>query len=94
MAMQAPITGVFKRAPNLSMILTRIGTAQNASAATLALSRSDRAWLGDVIETLIGVLDYADGDADWEHDDLDRCTAGEDGPAFAPAIDLLWRDAA
>ena len=94
MAMQAPITGAFKRAPNLSMILTQIGAADNASAAPLALSRSNRAWLADLIDMLIAVLDHADGDADREHDDLDRCTAGEDGSATAPELDLLWKDAA
>ncbi len=94
MAMKAPIIGALKRAPNLNTLLTKIGAADTAYVAPLNLSRSDRAWLGELIETLIGVLDQADGDADREHDDLDRCTAGEDGPAASPELDLLWRDAA
>lgn len=94
MAMQAPITGAFQRAPKLSELLTQIGAAGPTSGAALKLTQSNRAWLGELIEALIGVLDYADGDDDHEHGDLDRCTAGEDGPAAAPQIDLLWRDAA
>ena len=94
MATQPPIMGTFKRAPNLAEFLAHIGATDTASAAPLIISRSDRAWLGELIETLIRVLDHADGDADCEHDDLDRCTAGEDGPAIATALDLLWKDAA
>ena len=94
MAMQAPITGAYKRAPNLDAVLTQIGATDTMSAAPLDLSRSNRAWLSNLIETLINVLDHADGDADREHDDLDRCTAGEDGPTNAPEIDRLWKDAA
>ena len=94
MAMQAPITGAFKRAPNLTVLLAHIGATNTALAAPLIISQSDRAWLGNLIETLIGLLDHADGDADREHDDLDRCTAGEDGPATATELDLFWKDAA
>jgi hypothetical protein len=94
MAMHAPITGAFQRAPKLSAMLTQIGAAAPTSGATLNLTQSDRAWLGELIETLIGVLDHADGDTDREPDDLDRCLAGEDGPARAPALDLLWSNAA
>lgn len=94
MAVHAHNTGPLKHAPNLTKLLTQIGAVNTASVAPINLSRSDRAWLGELIETLICVLDHADGDADREHDDLDRCTAGEDGPATAPELDLLWKDAA
>ncbi|RYF23326.1 MAG: hypothetical protein EOO77_02310 [Oxalobacteraceae bacterium] len=94
MAMQAPITGAIKRALNLTAALNEIGTADCATTSPLKLSRCDRAWLGNLIDALIGVLDNADGDADREHDDLDRCLTGDDGPVQAPALDRLWRNAA
>lgn len=64
------------------------------AAPPLTLARADRARIDDLIEGLIALLDQADGDPDLEDSDLDRCTAGEDGPKFAPAFDRLWRDAA
>lgn len=94
MAMQAPITGAFHCAPNLRAIMTQIEAADTASTAPLNLSRYDRAWLGDLVETLIAVLDCADGDADREHDDLDRCLAADDGPVRDPQLDALWSAAA
>lgn len=92
MAIHALTTGSAKRAPNLSAIMTQFGPI--SGAAPLDLSRADRAWIGELIETLIAVLDHADGDADREHDDLDRCLAADDGPARDPQLDVLWSDAA
>lgn len=64
------------------------------SAAPATLDRVDRIRIGNLIETLIGLLDQAAGDPDMEDGDLDRCTAGEDGPVSDPRIDTLWRNAA
>lgn len=64
------------------------------TATPTALTRAQRAQIGELIETLIALLDQDDGDPDMEDGDLDRCTAGEDGPKIAPAFDRLWRDAA
>lgn len=95
MALHAHITGAPMRAPILDDVLTRFGnTSSNAPATPLRLSPANRAWIGDMIETLLAVLDHADGDPDLEDSDLDRCLAGEDGPKIAPAFDAKWRDAA
>ena len=67
---------------------------EGALAATVPLSRGDRARIGGLIERLIALLDQDDGDADMEDGDLDRCIAGEDGPTIDPAFDRLWRNAA
>lgn len=64
------------------------------SVAPAALDRVDRIRIGNLIEALIGLLDQAAGDPDMEDGDLDRCTAGEDGPVSDPRIDRLWRNAA
>lgn len=64
------------------------------AGATLPLTRPDRARIGGLIETLIALLDHDDGDPDMEDGDLDRCTAGEDGPKVDAAFDHLWRNAA
>ncbi len=68
--------------------------AATIAAPPLTLARADRARIDDLIEGLIALLDQADGDPDLEDSDLDRCTAGEDGPKISRAFDRLWRDAA
>lgn len=67
---------------------------EGALVATVPLTRGDRARIGRLIERLIALLDHDDGDPDLEDGDLDRCTAGEDGPAIDPAFDRFWRNAA
>jgi hypothetical protein len=94
MASRAHITGAPTRAPIFVNIMTQIGAAGPSPATPLNLSPANRAWIGDMIETLIAILDHADGDTDMEHGDLDRCLAGEDGPPIAPAFDAQWRAAA
>lgn len=95
MAMHAHNRRAPVRALNLNNILTQFGAdATTQPHMPLALSRADRVWIGDTIEQLIAILDLAAGDPDMEDGDLDRCTAGEDGPKHAPAFDQLWRDAA
>lgn len=64
------------------------------ATAPLALTRAKRVRIGELIEALITLLDQDDNDPDMEDSDLDRCTAGEDGPKIAPGFDRLWRDAA
>lgn len=64
------------------------------TGATFPLTRADRARIGGLIETLIALLDQDDGDPDMEDGDLDRCTAGEDGPKVDAGFDRLWRNAA
>ncbi len=94
MASRALTTGALTRAPIFANIMTQIGAAGTVPGTPLALSPANRAWIGDMIETLIGVLDHAAGDSDLEDGDLDRCLAGEDGPPIAPAFDAQWRAAA
>ena len=67
---------------------------EGALVATIPLTRGDRARIAGLIERLIALLDYDDGDPDLEDGDLDRCTAGEDGPTIDPALDRFWRNAA
>lgn len=50
--------------------------------------------IGNLIEALIGLLDQAAGDPDMEDGDLDRCTAGEDGPIADARLDSLWQNVA
>lgn len=64
------------------------------SSAPIALDRVDRIRIGNLIEALIGLLDQAAGDPDMEDGDLDRCTAGEDGPVSDARLDTQWRNAA
>ena len=94
MASHALTTGAPRRAPILETVLTQFEASAASPATPLVLPRATRAWIGDMIETLIAVLDHAGGDPELEDGDLDRCTAGEDGPARAPAFDQLWKDAA
>ncbi|MBD8548971.1 hypothetical protein [Sphingomonas sp. CFBP 8760] len=94
MAVHALITGAPTRAPILDTVLTQIGACGAFPATPLHLSSATREWLGDMVETLLAILDHADGDADLEDGDLDRCSAGEDGPKVDAAFDLLWKDAA
>lgn len=94
MATVALITGAPMRAPILPAMLARFEATAGTPALPLKLSRADRAWIGDMIETLIAVLDHADGDPDMEAGDLDRCTAGEDGPVIDRAFDAQWSAAA
>lgn len=94
MAVYTLTTGATTRAPILETVLTQIGACGAFPATPLHLSSTTRAWLGDMVETLLAILDHADGDADLEDGDLDRCTAGEDGPKVDAAFNLLWRDAA
>lgn len=94
MASYALTTGAQTHAPILETVLTRFGSCAANPATPLYLSRASRAWIGDMIETLIAVLDHASGDPDLEDGDLDRCLAGEDGPPIAPAFDAQWRAAA
>ncbi len=94
MASRALTTGALTRAPIFANIMTQIGAAGTVPGTPLALSPANRAWIDDMIETLIGVLDHAAGDPDLEDGDLDRCLAGEDGPPIAPAFDAQWRAAA
>jgi len=94
MASHALTTGALTRAPISANIMTQIGAAGTVPRTPLVLSPANRAWIGDMIETLIAVLDHAAGDPDLEDSDLDRCLAGEDGPLIAPAFDAQWRAAA
>jgi hypothetical protein len=64
------------------------------ASAPAALDRIDRVRIGNLIEALIGLLDQAAGDPDMEDGDLDRCTAGEDGPVSDARLDTQWRNAA
>ncbi|WP_156359689.1 hypothetical protein [Sphingomonas sp. Leaf28] len=50
------------------------------SVAPAALDRVDGIRIGNLIEALFGLLNQAAGDPDSEDGDLDRGTAGEDGP--------------
>jgi hypothetical protein len=65
-----------------------------AAGGALDLTRADQRRVGALIEALIALLDEAAGDPDLEDGDLDRCTAGEDGPRSDPAFDAGWRNAA
>lgn len=94
MAVHALTTGAATRAPILETVLTQFGACAASPATPLRLSAANRAWIGDMIETLIAVLDHAAGDPDLEDTDLDRCLAGEDGPLIAPAFEAQWRAAA
>lgn len=94
MAVHALTTGAPTRAPILDTVLTQIGACGASPATPLHLSSATREWLGDMVETLLAILDHADGDADLEDGDLDRCLAGEDGPPIVPAFDAQWRAAA
>lgn len=75
-------------------VATLVREGELFAAASLDLTRAGRARVGNLIETLIALLDQAAGDPDLEDGDLDRCTAGEDGPIRDPRIDVLWRNAA
>lgn len=94
MAVHALITGAPTRAPILDTVLARFESCTLSPATPLHLSSATREWLGDMVETLLAILDHADGDADLEDGDLDRCLAGEDGPPIAPGFDAQWRAAA
>lgn len=76
MAVHAPITGARQRASILDTVLVQFSASNAASPALpLELSRANRVWIGDVIETLIAILDHAGGDTDLEPDELDQCAA-------------------
>ncbi len=79
MATHAPITGASFRAPNLLSALVPMLAGGGELAALAALSRPARTQVADLIETLIDMLDQADGDPDVEDDDDDRCLACDDG---------------
>lgn len=91
MAVHALITGAPTRAPILYTVLARFESCTSLPATPLHLSSATRAWLGDMVETLLAILDHADGDAELEDGDPDRCLAGEDGPLLAPSFDAQWR---
>ena len=74
MASRALTTGALTRAPIFANIMTQIGAAGTVPGTPLALSPANRAWIGDMIETLIGVLDHAAGDSDLEDGDLDAAS--------------------
>jgi len=59
--------------------------------APINLSREQRAAIAREIETLIDLLDHADGDPDLEPED-DRCLAGDDGcaPCYDQLGKLMW----
>ncbi len=65
-----------------------------APAAPAALDRVDGIRIGNLIEALFGLLNQAAGDPDLEDGDLDRGTAGEDGPIAEARLDPLWQNAA
>ena len=76
MAVHAPITGARRRASILDTVLAQFEASNAASPGLpLKLSRTNRAWIGDVIETLIAILDHAGGDRNLEPDELDQCAA-------------------
>lgn len=79
MATHAYTTGAPKRAPILETVLARFGASTASPATPLKLSRANRAWIGDLIEVLLAVLDQADGDTDLEASDLDQCLADHHG---------------
>lgn len=56
--------------------------------APIILTREQRATIARQIETLIDLLDHADGDTDLEPEE-DRCLAGDDG--CAPVHDILGK---
>ncbi len=64
------------------------------SVAPAALDRVDGIRIGNLIEAWIGLLNQAAGDRDLEDGDLDRGTAGEDGPIAEARLDPLWQNAA
>ncbi|MEG3083571.1 hypothetical protein U1707_07955 [Sphingomonas sp. PB2P12] len=61
------------------------------SVAPAALDRVDGIRIGNLIEALFGLLNQAAGDPDLEDGDLDRGTAGEDGPIAEARLDPLGR---
>ena len=64
------------------------------SVAPAALDRVDGIRIGNLIEAWIGLLNQAAGDQDLEDGDLDRGTAGEDGPIAEARLDPLRQNAA